>query len=55
MLFRISSYNGNNALIYENSFNEHVHKLEEYPIRDDENWLKHIEFKENIMALMDHM
>ncbi len=32
-----------------------THKLEEYPFLDDENWLKHIEFKENDVALVDHM
>jgi succinate dehydrogenase/fumarate reductase flavoprotein subunit len=32
-----------------------THKLEEYPFRDDENWLKHIEFKENDVTLADHI
>ncbi len=32
-----------------------THKLEEYPFRDDENWLKHIEFKENDMTLADYV
>jgi len=32
-----------------------THKLEEYPFRDDENWLKHIEFKENDVTLADHV
>ena len=32
-----------------------THKLEEYPFRDDENWLKHIEFRENDVILADHV
>lgn len=31
-----------------------THKLDEYPDRDDENWLKHIEIKENKVTLVDH-
>lgn len=32
-----------------------THKLEDHPIRDDENWLKHIEFRENDVVLEDHV
>ena len=31
-----------------------THKLDEYPKRDDQNWLKHIEIKEEKVTLVDH-
>ena len=31
-----------------------THMLSDYPIRDDENWLKHIEFKKEDVILVDH-
>ncbi len=31
-----------------------THMLNEYPVRDDENWLKHIEFKKENVILVDH-
>lgn len=31
-----------------------THKLEAIPHRDDQNWLKHIEIKENKVTLVDH-
>jgi L-aspartate oxidase len=32
-----------------------THELEEYPFRDDANWLKHIEFHESELILVDHI
>jgi len=32
-----------------------THMLLDYPVRDDENWLKHIEFKKEDMILVDHV
>ncbi len=31
-----------------------THKLDEFPNRDDQNWLKHIEIKEGKVTLVDH-
>mgnify|MGYP001823985416 CR=1 FL=1 len=31
-----------------------THKLDEYPERDDQNWLKHIEIKKKMVTLVDH-
>ena len=32
-----------------------THMLHEYPVRDDEHWLKHIEFKKEDVILVDHV
>ena len=46
-------------LLAQAALNRHesrgTHELEEYPFRDDANWLKHIEFHESELILVDHI